>query len=95
MKIFDNLRGLIDDFRSNKVNYKDFTNKLDDLYESVDSQYRFREKLQLNIQENDSRLMEAERMLRNEASLKERIKLDLARSMKKLDLMISKTKQTA
>ncbi|KAH9400496.1 hypothetical protein TYRP_002062 [Tyrophagus putrescentiae] len=95
MGVVSKLRSLIDDFRANRLTYKDFSTKLDDLFETLDKQYRYLEQLQLSHLESDSRLKSAERMLKYEAALKDRIKVDLAKSMNKLESIISKTKQIA
>lgn len=95
MGVVSKLRSLIDDFRANRLMYKDFSTKLDDLFETLDKQYRFLEQLQLSQLESDSRLKSAERMLKYEAAFKDRIKVDLAKSMNKLESIISKTKQIA
>lgn len=95
MGVVATLRSLIDDFRANRLTYKDFSTKLDDLFETLDKQYRFLEQLQLSRMETDTRLKTAERMLKSESALKDRIKADLANSMIKLESIINKTKQIA
>lgn len=86
------LKKLIEDFHSNKVSYKEFSEKLDSIFKTLSHQHDVFTKFELSKQESDERMKYLEERLHSEFSSNERVVQHMKRQLSKMDQMCTKVK---